>query len=277
VLQQGVEELEPELGRGRRLQQRLRDDAASIHDEVATVMDVPSIQIDLGGEPRHWRQRAYEAGAIASVLYPTDALPTTAAFADELSRFMRIYEEAIACKRALLIERPGVLFGVGGDGSPPAPSPSPTLIDFKPKSHDDYITQIKARVIVKSRRHEKLVADYGDWAAQQGFTPSTATHPRDLVLLREDDEWMVEAKIVRRGNATFAVREALGQLLTYRHFLYRGRSVQLVALFSEAPGEGFVELMESLSVLSVWRDVDGMWSGSGAAVRLGLAQRAEPE
>ena len=55
-----------------------------------------------------------------------------------------------------------------------------------------------------------------EWLQKHGATVSTP-HPRDLVV-DAPVSVLVEAKTTRRGPL-FAVREAVGQLLEYRHFL----------------------------------------------------------
>jgi hypothetical protein len=77
-------------------------------------------------------------------------------------------------------------------------------------------------------------------------------------------EWLVEAKVLYRGNATEAVRAALGQLFTYRFFLYADDQPRLVALFAEPIGEAYVTLLDSLGVASVWKAA-GRWLGSPRA------------
>ncbi len=79
------------------------------------------------------------------------------------------------------------------------------LAHFRPKDDSDYLAQLAGRTIIKSRRHERLVRDYGEWSQSQGFVASTTEHPRDLVLRRDGYEWLVEAKVLYRGNATEAV------------------------------------------------------------------------
>jgi hypothetical protein len=142
---------------------------------------------------------------------------------------------------------------------------------FKPKDESDYLAILSGRVLIKTRRHERLVRQYGTWLSEEGFTVSTQTHPRDLVAWRDNREWLIEAKILYLGNATEAVRAALGQLYAYRHFLYPpDHSPDLVALFSEAVGPGFVSFLETVGVASVWHE-GGAWLGSTNALAAGLA------
>lgn len=115
--------------------------------------------------------------------------------------------------------------------------------------------------------------EYGESAAEHGFTPVTTEHPKDLVLRTDDAEYLVEAKVIRNGNSTQAVREAIGQLFTYRFFLYSGEPPKgLVGLFSEPLGEGYVKFLTSHNILVVWHE-GGEWKGNQAAVQSHLASR----
>ena len=134
---------------------------------------------------------------------------------------------------------------------------------FAPKDSSDYVASLTGRVIVKSRSHERLVRDFGEWGQAHGLQPSTP-HPRDLVLKSPDREWLIEAKVVYDGNAADAARAAIGQLMDYRHFLYTLPGLPapaLLALFSEPIGDQYAGLLASLSIAPVWRAGDN-WGGS---------------
>jgi hypothetical protein len=104
---------------------------------------------------------------------------------------------------------------------------------------------------------------------------STKVHPRDLVLRQDGSEWLVEAKVVRSGNSTHAVRSALGQLYSYRHFLYGPESdVRLLGLFTEPIGAAYVTFLQECGIETVWRE-HGMWVGSATAEIDGVAQISE--
>ena len=145
------------------------------------------------------------------------------------------------------------------------------LSEFKPKSDADYVAAVQANVQVRTRRHEKLIADFGAAAVNGEFVPATNVHPRDLTLERDGAHWLVEAKVVYKGDATSAVRAVVGQLLQYRHFLYKnGNQPKLLALFSESVGDAYVQFLEGLGIASVWRNA-GAWSASTTAAEDGLA------
>jgi hypothetical protein len=130
---------------------------------------------------------------------------------------------------------------------------------FRPKSADDYLATVAGQQQRRSRRHEALIAAFGVAVKTAGLIPATNVHPRDLVITGQNGEWLVEAKVVGR-NAELAVREAIGQLFSYRHFYYRKHGVEdphLLALFTDDVGDGLLELLESLDIAVVWRTAEG--------------------
>jgi hypothetical protein len=145
--------------------------------------------------------------------------------------------------------------------------PDDPLAHFKPKNSGEYLARIVAQTLIKQRSHEELIAEFGTWATDTGFSASTDVHPRDLVLWRDGQEWLVEAKIVYVGNATRAVREATAQLQMYRFLLYDKPRPKMLALFSEPVGGAYVAFLESLQIGVVWRDDDG-WSFSSSMSEL---------
>jgi hypothetical protein len=147
------------------------------------------------------------------------------------------------------------------------------LLHFAPKSDSEYVQRITGRVIQKSRKHETLVRRYGDFLKRAGFDAGTNRHPRDIVARKGGEEWLIEAKVVRRGNVSHAVREAIGRLATYAFLLYRAdEQPRRMALFSEAIGDVYVRLLSHQGIASVWPTEDG-WAGSPEAVAVGLAER----
>lgn len=267
TLNQGMEFLRRAVGdAGAR--QRLKMDAKRIRDQLPAELRLglsEAIMLSSKGD----RQQNYEAGNICARTYPTAELPPDSVLAADLRHFLELYQLAIEAKRRLLLTEPGSL---GSPSLGAIDSAGDPLRDFKPKSDADYVTYLTGRQLRKSRRHETLVREYGLWAHTEGFRPATNVHPRDLVLRTDAAEWLVEAKVVYLGNATDAVRAALGQLLTYRYFLYGTETeASLLALFSEPVGDAYVIFLARYGIESVWREA-GMWVGSAGAERARLAQ-----
>lgn len=244
---------------------RLRADAdavrAGLGDSAAGTADSVSF-----GTSRAL-QRAYEAGTIAAIEYRRDDLNDESRVVADLIRFVKLYQDAIVVKRALLQSEPGTVSSSSVERTSAGSDP---LRHFAPKDDHEYVVHLVGQSLVKSRRHETLVRDYGSLAVGHGFSAATNVHPRDLTLVKAAAEWLIEAKVVYSGNATNAVRETIGQLLQYRHFLYPADSnVRMVALFTEPVGDAYVALLNSIGIQAVWKSPNG-WGGCDLAAADGL-------
>jgi hypothetical protein len=202
------------------------------------------------------RQKAYEAGNIVCRTYALGSLPSEEVMRADLVRFFCLYAESVAIKRGLLLEEPGSIASPSSQQTTGMVDP---LLHFHPKSAEEYCATLVGRVLVKSRRHERLLADFATHCAQQGFSCSSE-HPTDLLVRKPGKTFLVEAKVLYRGNATEAVRAAIGQLFTYAYLLFLSEAPQKVALFSEPVGEAYERLLASLQIQAIhYRE--GIWVG----------------
>lgn len=263
-VQQGITDLSNAIG-GAAAREQLANGAAAIRTRLGVA--VAGLDAAMHLRSSGTRQRGYEAGNIAAVSYRIGALPPEATLRADLARILGVYELAISAKREVLLTTPGAITTPSSVSTSELDDP---LRDFKPKDDSDYVSAVTGGNQVKSRRHERLVADYGLWAHAQGWRPSTKAHPVDLMLYGQGDPWMIEAKIVYHRNAAQAVRATLGQLYEYRHFL-RPAS-RMLALFSEPIGAAFATHLETCSIASVW-PTDGAWHGSPTARAGGVSDR----
>lgn len=269
TLNQGVNALLGKYG-DPEARQRLAADARAVRDGLGAAVAGTTSSVSFGIARR--LQRAYEAGNIAGVVYQLDAMPSEETLVADLARFIDLYQAAVQVKRDLLQRSPGIISSPSSAQTSTAADP---LRRFAPKNDADYLAQLTGVPLVKTRRHETLVRDYGELAASLALSPATNVHPRDLTLCRGETRWLVEAKVVYSGNTTTAVRDAIGQLLQYRHFLYdTADSVRLVALFTEPIGDAYVDLLDSLSIQAIWKSAAG-WSGSQSALDDGLVGPAQ--
>jgi MrcB-like, N-terminal domain len=267
TLNQGIERIRESLGDAV-ARVRIADDARAIRGALADDL-LLGLDADLSLGSEGQRQRAYEAGNIGAIRYEIGELPDEQELQADLARMMDVYQHAVGAKRNLLLATPGAI------ASPSVLQLSEgedTLKNFKPKDDSDYLSTIQGKVLIKTRRHETLVRQYGEWVRAHAFEVSTREHPKDLVLRKHGLEWLVEAKGVYQGKAAHAVRAAIGQLFEYRHFL-PPTSPHLVALFSESVGQAYVAFLEGLEVASIWKSPMG-WSGSQQAFASGLAEES---
>lgn len=211
--------------------------------------------------------RAYEAGTISARAYELSSLPAEDVLRSDLSRFLTIYDAAVEARQRLTLVNPG-RFGTPVLSEVPGGTEVPGI--FRPKDAGEYIAQVTAHTERRSRRHEAVVESYGKYAMSLGWSAATNVHPRDLVLRRAGVEYLCEVKTVK-ANAEFAVREAIGQLFSYRYFWYpNAKPTGLVAIFSNEIGQAFVNLLDELGIISVWSGIGNRWSGSNSAKSIGL-------
>lgn len=244
--------------------QEIANETAQIRGALlAESPDLPVDGVHLGSSL--FLPRAYEAGAIACRRYDLNALPTELELRADLSRFDLIYRRSVEIKDHLVAADPQSHRTTARSRSTAAGvDPEPV---FRPKDGDEYVRTTEARRTTVSPRHESLIRDFGEHVAGLGWTPATNVHPRDLVVTSPSGEhWLVEAKTVG-PNAEFAVRDAIGQLLAYRHFWYRidrRPEPTLLALFNEPVGDAFLDLLFDLGIEAIWATTSGWTSTAGA-------------
>ncbi|MEE1802401.1 DUF3578 domain-containing protein [Streptomyces sp. JV176] len=277
TLQQSITYLEQRLGRGLARQVHLRRNAARLRTALERQR-----RIGWTDEPelRHnaERPRAYEAASVISRCYEAAQLPSEADLKDDLAHAAQLLERVHEVDLSWWSQDAADFAAAGYSSSVHAAASEDPLAGFHPKDSSDYIANIAARQQVKKRSHEKLIDSFGMFVVERGFTPTThLMHPKDLVLHRTEDsesvgeEWLVEAKVVRRGNPTEAVRQAVGQLFEYSHFLYQEKrrpEPHLVGLFAEGIG-GYSRYLEKHGIASIWQDGDE-WGGSPLAGEWGI-------
>ncbi|NJQ01872.1 MrcB family domain-containing protein [Streptomyces zingiberis] len=281
TLQQGVTQLTDELNKGEELRARLERNAQRLRKKLPQEI-IKSWHDEPQFKERRWRARAYESANVAARRYLIKSLPPEVTLRRDLWSMAEILQYAASVEKSLWYWDPptdGTQLEVEYQGGHKeiVDQQGDLLENFRPKNDGDYIAKVSEKHQTRERRHETLISEFGPYIAERGFTPITeGMHPRDLVLRRGSSEWLVEAKVVRRGNPTKAAREALAQLFEYRHFLYgeAGSKPHLLALFTEDVGV-FAEYLETHGVASVWKTLDG-WSGSPMAVHEGIVTQPLP-
>lgn len=240
-------------------------------DDIRAALDPQGLSeslstIDLTSQGK-FLASGYEAGNIAALAYDATNLPGEEALQADLQRFLTLYDAGVLTRSQLTASDPR-RYRTPARVKPQVPTERNAV--FAPKSSADYAVSHPARVEHRTRRHEEIVARYGQFAQGLGWDPATNRHPRDLVLTRGTDHVLCEVKTVGT-NAEFAVREAIGQLFTYRHMLYAAsQRPTLLAVFSGPIGEAFTELLDELGILAAWPEGSG-WYGTRAAATAGLA------
>ena len=139
-------------------------------------------------------------------------------------------------------------------------------LPFNPKNDRPYLVAIQATQQVRTRLHERIVRLTGEWLQSQGAEVTTP-HPRDL-LVSGPISAILEVKTTGARNPLFAIREAVGQLIEYRHFL--GPEDALIGLvLDSAPQDYQVKYVEeTLGMLLLWWSDDELHLGHGTEGRL---------
>jgi hypothetical protein len=137
------------------------------------------------------------------------------------------------------------------------------------KSSEDYEVVVAGGVQRRSRRHEALIKfAFGVFQGQGGV--ASMPHPVDL-MLASPLLVILEAKTVGARPALLAVREAVGQLLEYRHF-QGPREAQLGIILERAPRAGLVAYVEDvLGFFLMWKEGDALIGGPKTVAALGTA------
>jgi hypothetical protein len=264
ILGQGVSELSEKYG-ATEARNRLAAEALRLRNELASD-GVTNFNDPVDLRSKGALQRSYIAGSICCRAYSSAELPDAVQMQRDLDVLLDLCQSAIEAKQRLLLTEPGVIETSSSTKTNQAVNP---LIGFKPKNSDDYRSTLVGRVLVKSRRHELLVKNFGEACQAKGFEPFTP-HPIDLVLRLLSKIILVEAKVVYKGDATSAVRGAIGQLFDYQYHLYPApEAPHLVALFSESIGDDYVQFLENLRIGAVWWTHEG-WQSSSLTEEWGI-------
>ncbi|MFJ2820883.1 MrcB family domain-containing protein [Streptomyces toxytricini] len=299
TLQQGVTELSDRIKNKQPFLAHLRRHAARLAAALP-----PSLTKDWNHRPALGggvRPEAYAAASVAARRYEIADMPPEEELQRDLRAATNLLQRAAAAESAWRAARDDddldvpVLPQQRTSGEEGGESPQPTTMDaptvspatvvrpagFKPRNSSDYIAHIAAHQQVKSRKHEELIKDFAAYISKRDYTPKNQhVHPKDLTLQPSDAErapapdgreWLVEAKVVRKGRADTAVREAIGQLREYSYFLYREKQLpapHLIALFSEDIGV-FAPYLEDQGISAIWQTADG-WAGTSTAAAWGM-------
>lgn len=245
--------------------EEIREETRLLRSLVTDLLPPDSdAQIDLRSQA--FLPLGYEAGNIAGVRYSLSALPPAPTLADELSHFLALYSACIEVKDQLAANRQ---LKTSARSARRRVENHPLKPEFKPKNSSEYIANVKASTQRRTRKHESLLDAFADDLNAAGHVPANNVHPRDLTIEANGDHWLVEAKTVA-VNAEEAVRAAIGQLFSYRHFYYRSTKrddPRLLALFDSPIGTAFEELLASLDIEVLCR-TQGTWQGSEAAEQM---------
>ncbi|NXY99757.1 DUF3578 domain-containing protein [Streptomyces sp. BR123] len=294
TVQQGVTDLSDKIKERQAILAQLERRSARLHGSLP-----PTLGQQWGQRPvlgRGKRPEAYEAASVAARRYEVDAMPVEEQLQEDLRVATSLLQRAAAADAAwrkaaddddhvsaVLPEQRRRKPSTASSSSPSTTSrsisaPEPVALGFKPRDSSGYIANIAAQQQVKSQKHEELIREFGAYIETRSYMPRNVhIHPKDLILKQGDvlspgdPEWLVEVKVVRKGDVTAAVREAVGQLREYGYFLYREKQLaapHLIALFSEDIG-AYGPYLEDQGIAAIWQTGDG-WAGTPTAAAWGM-------
>ncbi|MFJ4774854.1 MrcB family domain-containing protein [Streptomyces sp. NPDC088762] len=278
TLQQGVTELREKLKEQKAFRTHLERHAERLFGALPASLAEQWNHRPVFG--RGERPESYEAASVVARRYETSDLPAEGQLRQDLRVAESLLQRAAAADAAWRAARDedqddrelsDSRQGVGRRATT-------ALAGFKPRNSSGYVANIAAQQQVKSQKHETLIRDFGAYIVTRDFTPTNLRiHPKDLILRQSDGtgegapEWLVEVKVIRRGDAATAVREAVGQLREYSYFLYREQRLaapHLMGLFSEEIGV-YAAYLEDQGIAAMWQNGGG-WGGTSTAAAWGM-------
>jgi len=131
----------------------------------------------------------------------------------------------------------------------------PVALEFKPKSDAPYLAVVAPAEQRRTRKHERLVRCLGEHLQARGAAVATSRHPIDL-WMAVPEEVAFEAKIVGPGGALAAIRDAVGQLYEYSHFMKLDGARLCIVLDVEPDADAVAYVEEYLELAIAWW-VDG--------------------
>ncbi len=277
TLQQGVTDLSERISGKKAFHAHLERQADELYGALP-----PSLAEEWNHRPSFGsgdRPEAYEAASVVARTYGIEALPTEEQLQQDLREAEVLLQLVAEADTAMRSAREGS----EETSTPPKPkrkrknAASPVMA-FKPGNSSEYVAHIAAHQQMKGRKHELLIEEFVEYIKTRDYDArNQRIHPKDLILQLAGGvhsgapEWLFEAKVIRNGNVTAAVREAVGQLREYSYFLYGEKELatpHLVGLFSEDIGV-YASYLEDQGIAAVWQSGDG-WQGTSTAAAWGM-------
>ena len=247
---------------------RLRGEAKKIRALISKEAEGLLVDISLGSKDRLPVQ--YEAATIAAIRYQAQTLPAEKALRDDLAKLLILYGLAVSRKRLRLTEDPES-WETGLPELDQERISEPKIkweLDFdndNDKPGEDVFFPVPAGIRRVTRRHVSVLKDLRALLKVSGWSTSSP-HPFDLeARKKERTGLLIEVKVIRDGDSASAVREAIGQLFDYQYsYKHLVGGYDLVAAFSEKPGDHYLALLASLKISAWWYDQNVQsWKSDG--------------
>jgi len=230
--------------------------------ELVPARNIESIALGADGD----LPRGYEAGHIVGFEYSFGKFPSEDVLQNDLDAMFTIYDATRAINDE--IRSLGQKERITVSKDPKAVIKRSTKTDittgfFEPRTTSEYVAHFTKMTYQVSPLHEALLTEFAKYAESKSWEPKNKKiGARDLVLVgKSGTEILVEAKTVGQSQE-LVVRQAIGQLFSYRYVYYQGEDIPLVALFNRPISELWQGLLSSLNIDFIYSH-ENKWEGSG--------------
>ena len=210
--------------------------------------------------------KGYEAGHIVGFEYNFNSFPSEELLQSDLDAMFTIYDATREINDEIRSLGQKERITVSKDPRIVAKKTTKSDITngfFEPRSTSEYIAHFTKMTYQVSPLHEALLTEFAKYAESKSWEPKNKKiGARDLVLVgRAGEEILVEAKTVGQSQE-LVVRQAIGQLFSYRYVYYEGAAIPLIALFNRPIAELWQGLLKSLNIDFIYNH-ESKWEGTG--------------
>lgn len=230
--------------------------------ELVPIRNVFTISLSADGD----LPKGYEAGHIAGFEYSFSNFPDEEILQNDLDSMFTIYDATREINDE--IRSTGQKERITVSKDPKTLSKISTKTDistgfFEPRTTSEYVAHFTKMTYQVSPLHEALLTEFAKYAESKSWEPKNKKiGARDLVLVGKSGiEVLVEAKTVGRSQE-LVVRQAIGQLFSYRYVYYQGSDIPLIALFNRPIAELWQGLLTSLNIDFIYSH-ESKWEGTG--------------
>jgi len=244
----------------------LRTEAADLlagltRRELVPTRNVDTISLRANGE----LPKGYEAGHIVGFEYSFDNFPGDEILQSDLDAMFTIYDATREINDE--IRSLGQKERITVSKDPKVLTQKTTKNDistgfFEPRNTSEYVAHFTKMTYQVSPLHEALLTEFAKYAESKAWEPKNKKiGARDLVLVNASGtEILVEAKTVGQSQE-LVVRQAIGQLFSYRYVYYESADIPLVALFNRPIAPLWQGLLTSLSIDFIYSH-ESKWEGT---------------
>jgi hypothetical protein len=230
--------------------------------ELVPARNIKTISLGADGD----LPRGYEAGHIVGFEYVLNKFPNEDVLQSDLDAMFTIYDATRVINDEIRSLGQKERITVSKDPKTVVKKSTKTDIStgfFEPRTTSEYVAHFTKMTYQVSPLHEALLTEFAKYAELKSWEPKNKKiGARDLVLVGASGiEILVEAKTVGQSQE-LVVRQAIGQLFSYRYVYYDGKEIPLVALFNRPIAELWQGLLTSLKIDFIF-SYEGRWEGTG--------------